>query len=243
MTRSSRPAASTTFRNCVSPHTPRVLFDDRALASVSAVARRRSSDSAADRSCAEIAPYCSLRERSSSAIFCRMTSSVSATGLSAVSTFDSSCARFDSAPCMRCTRCSSSAARRSRESTCRRYCASWASSRSSASRRAASSCARRPSAVACAVAASTPARDRASDHATAAPTRMPITRPMTRARICMTRPWQVPPTAGLPASGEPRDRRACARQGGVSPRTPSAGATGAAAGSPTSASRRGVGPG
>ena len=60
-TRSSRPAASTTLRSCVSPQTPRVLFDRSADASDSAVERSRSSDSAAVFSCWVSSPCCRLR--------------------------------------------------------------------------------------------------------------------------------------------------------------------------------------
>ena len=51
-----RPAASTTRRSCVSPQTPRVLPERRALARDSVVARSASSDCCACRSCSASEP-------------------------------------------------------------------------------------------------------------------------------------------------------------------------------------------
>ena len=48
------PQSSTTRRSCVSPHTPRVLPERSALARLSVVARRASSDCWARRNCSAI---------------------------------------------------------------------------------------------------------------------------------------------------------------------------------------------
>ncbi len=85
-TRFSSPADSTSVRSCVSPQTPRVALLRRALASCSAVARSRSSDSAAVFSCWLSSPCCCERCVSSSVTLACIVRSVSCTGVSACST-------------------------------------------------------------------------------------------------------------------------------------------------------------
>ena len=100
-TRSISPAASTTLRSWVSPHTPRVELLRSALASDSAVERSRSSLSVALLSCSLSWPCCRLRCVSRSVTFCCIVRRVSCTGVSACSTLLSARSRSFCASCSR----------------------------------------------------------------------------------------------------------------------------------------------
>ncbi len=198
-TRSSSPAASTTFRSASHPR-HRACCSTTGRCERVGRARRRSSDSAADRSWADRAPYCSLRACSSSAIFVRMVSSVCATGLSAARTFDyrPGSGGVGSVHALHEVLELGAAAFEGVDLTS--VLRVLASRRSSASERTESSCARSASAV---------ARRSGGVHAGARAARVtrrrprrrrcPRTSPMTKARICMTQPWQCPPTPRLQA--------------------------------------------
>ena len=92
-TRSMSPAASTTLRSWVSPHTPRVLFERNADARDSAVERSRSSFSAAILSCWLSSPCCWWRCVSSAVTLACMSVSVCFTGARACSTLLSAASR------------------------------------------------------------------------------------------------------------------------------------------------------